>query len=209
MSMYQSTKVIELGSCAFRQWKAEHSHCKYIHGYQLKAKIWFGGKELDDKNWMVDFGGLKELKKKLQDQFDHTTVVAADDPKLDVFKELDKQGIIQLRVMPDGVGIERTAEYVWKTANDHVKELTDGRCWCVKVEVFEHEENSATYSGTSEKAKEVIDSQDADIISKLGSVSEEVKATFSDNLETKNVQGGRPAPVGNAGNKSLKEIFET
>jgi len=209
MSMYQSTKVIELGSCAFRQWKAEHSHCKYIHGYQLKAKIWFGGKELDDKNWMVDFGGLKELKKKLQEQFDHTTVVAADDPKLDVFKELDKQGIIQLRVMPDGVGIERTAEYVWKTANDHVKELTDGRCWCVKVEVFEHEENSATYSGTSEKAKEVIDSQDADIISKLGSVSEEVKATFSDNLETKNVQGRRPAPVGNAGNKSLKEIFET
>lgn len=31
MSMYQSTKVIELGSCAFRQWRAEHSHCKYIH----------------------------------------------------------------------------------------------------------------------------------------------------------------------------------
>jgi hypothetical protein len=111
--------------------------------------------------------------------------------------------------MPDGVGIERTAEYVWRTANDHVKELTDGRCWCVKVEVFEHEENSATYSGTLERAKEVIDDQGADIISKLGSVSEEVKAAFPDGLETKNNQEKRPAPVGNTGNKSLKEIFET
>lgn len=111
--------------------------------------------------------------------------------------------------MPDGVGIERTAEYVWKTANDHVKELTDGRCWCVKVEVFEHEENSATYSGTLERVKEVVNNNDADIISKIGAMAEEVKASFPDNLETKNVQERRPAPVGNTGNKSLKEIFET
>ena len=80
MSNYQSTKVIELGSCAFRQWRASHSHCKFLHGYQLKTKLWFGASSLDDRNWCVDFGGLKELKSKLQHVFDHTTTVAADDP---------------------------------------------------------------------------------------------------------------------------------
>jgi len=99
MSKYQSTKVIELGSCAFRQWKATHSHCQYLHGYQLKAKLWFGGNELDDKNWMVDFGSLKDLKQQLKALFDHTTTVAQDDPELETFKELDKKGIIQLRVL--------------------------------------------------------------------------------------------------------------
>jgi len=50
MAIFQSTKIIELGSCAFRQWRAEDTHCKYVHGYQLKAKFWFGCQGLDDKN---------------------------------------------------------------------------------------------------------------------------------------------------------------
>lgn len=143
---YQSTKVIELGSCAFRQWRATHSHCKYIHGYQLIAKLWFGGSHLDDKNWLVDFGGLKDLKAKLQYVFDHTTCVAADDPELETFKDLDKRGIIQLRIFEKGVGIERTAEEVFKIAQQYVSSLTSGRCWVDKVEVFEHEDNSATFT---------------------------------------------------------------
>jgi 6-pyruvoyltetrahydropterin/6-carboxytetrahydropterin synthase len=146
MSNYQSTKIIELGSCAFRQWRATHSHCRFLHGYQLKAKLWFGGSALDEKNWIVDFGGLKELKAKLQHVFDHTTTVAADDPELATFEELDKKGIIQLRVFEKGVGIERAAELVHSMSDSYVKSLTNGRCWVEKVEVFEHEDNSATFS---------------------------------------------------------------
>jgi 6-pyruvoyltetrahydropterin/6-carboxytetrahydropterin synthase len=142
---YKSTKVIELGSCAFRQWRASHSHCKFLHGYQLIAKLWFGGSELDEKNWIVDFGGLKELKAKLQHIFDHTTCVAADDPELDMFKELDRRGIIQLRILEKGVGIERVAEEVYRIASEHITTLTGGRCWVEKVEAFEHEDNSALY----------------------------------------------------------------
>lgn len=154
MSNYQSTKIIELGSCAFRQWRATHSHCRYLHGYQLKAKLWFGASSLDEKNWCVDFGGLKELKSKLQHVFDHTTTVAADDPELATFEELDKKGIIQLRVLEKGVGVERVAETVFSIANNYIKSLTNDRCWVDKVEVFEHEENSATF--TKEKCcKEV------------------------------------------------------
>lgn len=141
---FESTKLIELGSCAFRQWRAKHSMCQYIHGYQLKAKLWFRG-TLDDKNWVVDFGGLKELKEQLKYQFDHTTCVAGDDPELETFKELEKKGVIQLRIMPNGVGIERTAEYVHDVVDTFVRQRTAERCWCYKVEVFEHEDNSAIY----------------------------------------------------------------
>lgn len=142
--MYQSTKIIELGSCAFRQWRATHSHCKFVHGYQLKAKFWFGCKSLDDKNWAVDFGGLKGLKVILQKQFDHTLCVAADDPLLPSFIQLHEAGGCDLRVM-ESVGIEKTAEWCYNTAKEYLISAYNGRCWVEKVEVWEHAENSATY----------------------------------------------------------------
>lgn len=140
---YSSTKILDLGSCAFRQWKADHSHCHYVHGYRLQAKFWFECKELDNKNWVVDFGGLKELKAALEKQFDHTLCVAGDDPLLDLFKQLNDKGGCDLRIMPDGVGIERTAEWCFKTADKLIRAQTDGRCWVAKVEVWEHDKNSA------------------------------------------------------------------
>ena len=141
---FESTKIIELGSCAFRQWRAEDTHCKYIHGYQLKAKFWFKG-ELDDRNWVVNFGGLKELKNKLQEIFDHTLCVAEDDPLLHLFQELSRAGGCQLRVLL-AVGIEKTAEYCFNIANEFVKHTTKDRCSVSKVEVWEHDLNSATYT---------------------------------------------------------------
>ena len=82
MTTFESTKIIELGSCAFRQWRAEGTHCRFIHGYRLMAKFWFGCTGLDDKNWVINFGGLKDVKRVLQDQFDHTLCIAKDDPLL-------------------------------------------------------------------------------------------------------------------------------
>ncbi len=144
MSKFSSTKIIELGSCAFRQPKAT-SHCRFIHGYRLTAKFWFGTNQLDKNHWVVDFGGLGHLKKLFKHQFDHTTCIAADDPALPIFKELQKADACDLRVMPNGTGIERVAEYCHNIANDFIKEQTEDRCWVDKVEVFEHEKNSAIY----------------------------------------------------------------
>ena len=144
MFKFESTKIIELGSCAFRQWRAEGTHCKYIHGYQLKAKFWFGCTGLDDKNWVINFGGLKEVKKVLQDQFDHTLCIAKDDPLLTDFENLHEFGGCQLRIM-DGVGIEKTAEWCFNAVDPMIREMSVGRCWVTKVEVWEHELNSAIY----------------------------------------------------------------
>lgn len=141
---YTSTKIIELGSCAFRQWRAEYSHCKFVHGYQLKAKFIFECNELDERNWCVDFGGLKDIKKILQHQFDHTLTISKDDPLLPMFQSLHDSGGCDLRIM-DAVGIEKVAEWCFNTADEYIKSITNNRCWVESVEVWEHSENSAVY----------------------------------------------------------------
>lgn len=141
--MHYSTKVIELGSCAFRQPQAT-SHCRFLHGYQLKAKFWFEAEHLDENNWVVDFGSLKELKQLLKNQFDHTTCISKYDPHADKFLELEKAGVCDLRIM-DGVGIEKFAEFCFDAANNFVGVITKLRCRCTQVEVFEHQDNSAVY----------------------------------------------------------------
>lgn len=148
--MYQSTKIIELGSCAFRQPNAK-SHCRHIHGYRLLSKIWFNCNELDENNWVMDFGGLKDLKFQLEHTFDHTLVVDERDPLINLFRQLAAADAVKLVIMKDGVGIERFAKFVFEHANHFVKQQTNGRVWVSKVEVWEHEKNSAIFS--EEKSK--------------------------------------------------------
>ena len=129
-------------SCAFRQWRAD-SHCNLIHGYALQFEFTFGGDELDDRNWIVDFGGLKPLKEWLKHTFDHTYLVAEDDPEMDTFVDLAKKDLVDLRIV-SSTGCERFAEMAFDEADKIVKELTNGRCWVQRVTVREHEANSAT-----------------------------------------------------------------
>ena len=163
--MFKSTKIIELGSCAFRQPTAT-SHCRFLHGYRLTAKFWFEADSLDENNWVVDFGGLKELKTILQTQFDHTTCVSRTDPKITVFKQMRDSGLCDLRVM-DGVGIEKFAEWCYGTADEHVQQLTNGRCRCVKVEVFEHENNSAIYENNTTITPKLTETQQEQLIQEV------------------------------------------
>jgi len=147
---FTSNKVINLGSAAFRQWRSTHSHCQYIHGYNLTANITFEADELDERNWVADFGGLKDLKKTLEHTFDHKLVVAADDPQLDLLKLLDESGVAQVIVLQAGVGCEKFAEYVLKTADTFIDEATDGRVRVKSVQINEHDKNFATCHRTVE-----------------------------------------------------------
>ena len=130
-------------SCAFRQWRAKHSHCKYMHGYALSVRINFKGM-LNDRNWVYDFGDLKFVKQFLQDTFDHKTVVAEDDPELETFKELEEKGLIQLVVIPH-VGCEKFAEYICKEIAPQIVVNSNERVKLMSVEVREHSGNSAIY----------------------------------------------------------------
>ena len=101
MGKFTSTKVIPLGSCAFRQPLAD-SHCRFLHGYRLQAKFWFSCNYLDNKNWVVDFGGLKPFKTALEEIFDHKTVIWSKDPQIETFKLMADQGIIELVTLEQG-----------------------------------------------------------------------------------------------------------
>jgi 6-pyruvoyltetrahydropterin/6-carboxytetrahydropterin synthase len=152
MDKYTSTKLFDGYSTVFRQWKADGTHCKYLHGYALSFRVWFTG-DLDHRNWVWDFGGMKRAKNTIdgmqpKDYFawllDHTTVIAEDDPHLDLFKLMDNDSLIQLRVIP-ATGCERFAEFLYSKINEFLAVETNGRVKALKIEVYEHEKNSASY----------------------------------------------------------------
>ena len=138
-----STKIFKDYPCCHRQWKAE-SHCRFIHGYSRQFHFEFSCSHLSKEMWVVDFGGLKSVGDRLAYLFDHTFLVAEDDPQLGLFEDLDRKGVIQMRVLKD-VSMEGTAEFVYRDINPIIGELTGGRAWISKVEVRENEKNSGIY----------------------------------------------------------------
>lgn len=138
-------------SACFRQWRSTHSHCQYLHGYALSVAIQFSAPTLDDRNWVVDFGGLAEVKTWLRDTFDHKTVVAIDDPQLEWFREAEKRGIVDLVVLP-AVGCEKFAELVYEKASSWLVDAgLSPRCRVAKVEIKEHGANSAIYQPNNDE----------------------------------------------------------
>lgn len=143
MAKYTSTKRFIGFPCTHRQWRAD-SHCKFVHGYSREFYFEFACNELTKEQWVMDFGGLKEVKRWLESMFDHTFLASEDDPYLEEFVRLDKDGVIQLRVMPNA-GMEGSAKYVYDHVNKMVQKSTDDRVWVTKVEVRENEKNSAFF----------------------------------------------------------------
>jgi 6-pyruvoyltetrahydropterin/6-carboxytetrahydropterin synthase len=151
--MFVSTKVFDGFSCCFRQWKATTTHCQYLHGYGISFKVWFEG-GLDHRNWVWDFGGMKRAKTKIDGlspkdwmdyMFDHTILVAEDDPELDGFKSMNEHGVAQVRIIP-ATGAEKFAEFIFHKLNNFVKTETQERVKVKQVEFREHGKNSAIYS---------------------------------------------------------------
>ena len=132
-------------SCCFRQPNATHSHCSLLHGYALSFELVFGTESLDDKNWVQDFGGLKEVKKFLEAAFDHTLAIDEDDPNLNDFMVLQRKGLADVRILP-GVGCEKFAEFVFENV-ERILELGDSnsRVQLISVQCWEHEANSALF----------------------------------------------------------------
>ena len=153
MGKHQSSKVFDGFSTVFRQWKAEDTHCRFFHGYGISFKVYFEG-QLDDRNWVWDFGGMKRAKtqidgmspKKWMDyMFDHTLIIAKDDPYHDEFMKMRDDKIIQLRVI-EATGAEKFAQYVFNKINEFVKTETNNRVRVIKVKFMEHGKNAAYYS---------------------------------------------------------------
>jgi len=156
MAKYYSTKTYgnDRGlSCCFRQWRASHSHCRLLHGYSIGIKLVFESDTLDDKNWVMDFGGLKLFKLWAEDTFDHKLVIARDDPDFQTLMLLDGT-VAEVRVV-DAVGCEKFAELCYDKMSEILENLKTGAgrypvspgVRLKSAEVFEHAANSAIYEG--------------------------------------------------------------
>ena len=107
-----------------------------------------------ERNWVWDFGGMKRAKTLIDGKqpkawmdymFDHTLIVAEDDPNLKAFQQMDKAGVAQVRVIP-ATGAEKFAEYIYRNINEFVKTETNNRVRVTKVKFMEHGKNAAYYS---------------------------------------------------------------
>ena len=74
----------------------------------------------------MDFSGLTSVKNFLKKMFDHTFLVAEDDPFVESFLKMNEVGAAQVRVIP-ATGAERFAQFIYDKLNPFIQEETDGR----------------------------------------------------------------------------------
>lgn len=157
-------------SVCFRNWKADGSHCRFLHGYALGISLTFGRKELDDRDWVIDFGGLKEVKDEIDSLFDHKLLIADDDPYKYELNLLNASGIAVPCFLPvascEGIA-KAIAEQVqhwllkrWPTiecermlrsrkwnapVSSLLTAINASKPYLTSASVFEHSSNMATY----------------------------------------------------------------
>ena len=151
MAKFISTKTYnQIGPVAYRQWRAD-SHCNLLHGYALSFHLEFECDTLDARNWCMDFGGLKPLKGLLEDWFDHTLLVAQDDPMREHLLNLGKLKLAKITEV-EKTGCEGIADFLYEYINTIFLPNygEKDRVWCSKVEVRETDSNMAMRVGHRE-----------------------------------------------------------
>jgi len=156
---YFSTKTYkQIAPVAYRQWKAD-SHCNKIHGYALTFHLEFECDTLDARNWCQDFGGLRPLKAKLEEWFDHKLLVADDDPQREELYKLESLGLANITRVPK-TGCEGIADFLYKYINGillpEYGQQEAERVWCCKVEVRETDNNMAGRTGHREDNEDLF-----------------------------------------------------
>jgi 6-pyruvoyl-tetrahydropterin synthase len=132
--------------CCRRAWAGVGKQA-LLHGYERTFEIEFACAETDPGSGMVVDGGcIKAIRAALRSQFDHTTLVAADDPQRELFGLLADNGVIDLRTM-DNTGMEGSAAWVFDTSERIVGLATQGRVWVSSVEARQSRNNVLTLTG--------------------------------------------------------------
>lgn len=148
---YTSTKeYIDAFPLAYRQWRAD-SHCHMIHGYAMTMRFFFGTNDLDRRNWAADYGGMAPLKDFLEEHFDHTLLLAQDDPHYADIKKLGELGLAKITEV-EKTGCESLADYLYEYVNTiFLPNCGEAeRLWCYRVEVRETQSNMAFREGHRE-----------------------------------------------------------
>jgi len=150
---YVSTKEYkDAFPVAYRQWR-DDGKCSIVHGYALTIKFWFETDDLNVKNWAMDFGGLRPLKEKLEEWFDHRLLVAIDDPHKELFVAMHNAGIAKITEV-EKTGCEGLSDFLYEYVNTILLpsygQVEADRLWCCRIEVRETQSNTASRYGHRE-----------------------------------------------------------
>ena len=110
--------------------------CANLHGHNAKADILLASETLDEKGMVIDFGDIKSnVKAWVDDNLDHTMLLAVGDPLIAVFEERKEH----FYLMEDNP----TAENIAK----HIFEYVEGQGFpVVSVTLWETDTSFARYS---------------------------------------------------------------
>ena len=110
--------------------------CANLHGHNAKADIMLASDTLDEKGMVIDFGDIKSnVKAWIDDNLDHTMLLAVGDPLIPVFEERKEH----FYLMEDNP----TAENIAK----HIFEYVEGQGFpVVSVTLWETDTSFARYS---------------------------------------------------------------
>ncbi|CAM4407499.1 6-pyruvoyl tetrahydropterin synthase [Mycobacterium basiliense] len=135
--------------CCHRSW-SRHDKRVFLHGYELTFEIEFACTETETRTGLVvNNRCLNEVRAALQHQFDHTTLIAADDPQRNLFEQLAGEGVIDLRIM-NATSMEGAAAWVFDTVEHIVAPATDGRVWVSRIAARESRNNVVTLTAEPE-----------------------------------------------------------
>ena len=137
---YSARKRWDDLSCVHRNWRGSE-RLRVLHGYARSIEVEFAATTLDSSGVVVDFSSMKAIKGLLEGQFDHTVLVAHDDPLRSLFEQLRKDGAANVRFMDDP-GLEGSALWVAENAAPIVDRETDGRVALTRIEVRESPKNA-------------------------------------------------------------------
>jgi len=109
-------------TCAFRHWRGDHRLAS-VHGYALAITLRVRTTRNEAGTaGLVDFSKFGPIKQLLQNQFDHTLIVANDDPEAATFVEFAERTGTRVRLMPS-VALDGIAAWVIEHCDSAVTEL--------------------------------------------------------------------------------------
>lgn len=158
--MHTCTKRFDGFAAAHRQHRHD-GHCALIHGHNWSFEFTFEALELDENEFVLDFGKLKWLKAYLTEQFDHTLLLNEDDPQLVYLRSVLDNGpcaegtvLAHIVVVPN-CGAEGLAKYLHRAVDSRLanpvycpeaEDYIVRQVRVLSVVVWEDDKNSAAYT---------------------------------------------------------------
>lgn len=128
---------------AHRQHRHE-GHCSFLHGHNWSVEIEFACSSLDERGFVVDFGGLGYLKDWIARHLDHACVFSADDPVRDEVLEAFPR-LFHPLIVPYSASAEGIARFLFETFDPLVRQHNGGRAWIHQLILHEDTKNSVRY----------------------------------------------------------------